>query len=53
MEKADLVLFEQVQDAVVVLLDDVVLARHHLGHIHAQALDRVMPWSAKWWLACS
>ena len=40
MEKADLVLFEQVQDAVVVLLDHGVLARHHLGRIHAQALDR-------------
>ena len=33
-EKSDLVFLEQVQDAVVVLLDHAVLAGVHLGNIH-------------------
>ena len=39
MKKADLVFLEQVQDAVVVLLDDTVLARDHLRHVHAHVGD--------------
>src|SRR3990167_8231693 len=34
VEEADLVLLEQVQDAIVVLLHNLVLAAHHLGHVH-------------------
>jgi hypothetical protein len=34
VEEGDLVLLEQVQDAVVVLLHDGVLAGDHLGHVH-------------------
>ena len=36
VKEADFVFLEQKQDAVVVLLDDRVLAAHHLGHIHTQ-----------------
>ena len=39
VEEGDLVLLEQVQDTVVVLLDHLVLAGNHLGHVHGQALD--------------
>ena len=34
MEERDLVLFQQVQDAIVVLLHDSVFAGQHLGHVH-------------------
>ena len=37
MEEGDLVLFEQVQDAIVVLLHNGVFAANHFGHIHLQA----------------
>jgi len=40
VEEGDLVLLEQVLDAVVVLLDDVILAGNHLGHIHADLAGR-------------
>ena len=40
MEEADLVLLEQVEDAVVVLLHDVGLAADHLGHIDLHVLHR-------------
>src|SRR5690606_35591658 len=40
MEERDLVLLEQVEDAVVVLLDDGFLASKELVDVHAQALDR-------------
>jgi hypothetical protein len=36
VEEADLVLLEQVQDAVVVLFHDGFLAAHHLGHVDLQ-----------------
>src|SRR5207249_4125435 len=39
MEKRDLVLLEQIQDAVVVLPDDLVLAREHLRNIDRKALN--------------
>ena len=39
VEERDLVLLEQEQDSVVVLRDDLVLARQHLLHIDAKALD--------------
>ncbi len=39
MEERDLVLLEEVQDAVVVLLHHAVLAGDHLGHVHAHVLD--------------
>ena len=39
MEKGDLVLFEQVHNAIVVLLHNGVFACHHLGKIKAQAFD--------------
>ena len=39
MEKADLVLLEQEQDAVVVLLDHRVLAADHLAKVQTQARD--------------
>lgn len=39
MKKSDLVLFEQIQHAFVVLLDHRVFATNHLGHVQAQALD--------------
>ena len=39
MEERDLVLLEQVQDAVVVLRDDLVLARQHLRDVDREALD--------------
>ncbi|MPM99020.1 hypothetical protein SDC9_146210 [bioreactor metagenome] len=34
VEERDLVLLEQVQDAIVALLHDALLARNHLGHVH-------------------
>ena len=37
MEEGDFVLLEQIQDTVVVLLHDGVLAGQHFGHIHAHA----------------
>ena len=39
MEEADLVLLEQVEDAIVVLLDHLVLAAEHLRHIDAQVVQ--------------
>ena len=39
MEETDLVLLEQKQDAVVVLFDDLVLARQHLADVDREALD--------------
>src|SRR5512147_99724 len=39
VEERDLVLLEQVQDAVVVLLDHAVLAGKHLRQVETQALD--------------
>lgn len=44
MEEADLVLLEQVQDAVVVLLHDGVLAADHLRHVdlHVGGRDAVL-----------
>lgn len=39
MEKADLVLLEQVQNAVIVLLDHAILAAHHLREVELDALD--------------
>ena len=39
MEEGDLVLLEQEQDAVVVLFDDLVLARQHPADIDVQPLD--------------
>jgi hypothetical protein len=39
MEERDFVLLEQVQDAVVILCDDAVLARQHLRDIDRQSLD--------------
>ena len=38
-KNVDLVLLEQVQDAVVVLRDDLVLAREHLRDVDREALD--------------
>ena len=49
MKESDLVLFEQIQNAIVVLLDHRVFAANHLGHVQAQAFDlnamvgKVMP----------
>jgi hypothetical protein len=40
VEEADLVLLEQVEDAVVVLLHDEVLARQHLGHVDPGVVGR-------------
>ena len=37
MKKSDFVFLEQIQDAVVILLDDGVLARAHFGNIHRRA----------------
>ena len=39
VEKLDFVFLEQVNDAVVILFDDLVLARQHLPDIDAQPLD--------------
>jgi CBS domain-containing protein len=39
MEKSDLVFLEQVQDAIVVLLDHIVLTGQHLGHVHLHVFD--------------
>ena len=39
MKERDLVLLEQVQDAVVVLLDHGILAANHLGHVHLQVFE--------------
>ena len=39
MEKLNFVLLEQVQDAIVVLLDDGILAPDHLGNVQAQTLE--------------
>ena len=44
MKERHFVLFEQVQNAIVVLLHNIVFAGNHLGHIHADAfhLDAVI-----------
>ena len=39
MKESDLVLFKQVNDSIIVLLDDRILAPNHLRDIQAQALD--------------
>ena len=39
MKERDLVLFEQVQDSVVVLLDHGVFATEHLGNVNRQILQ--------------
>jgi hypothetical protein len=53
VEELDLVLLEEVDDAVVVLLHDRLLARHHLRHVDRQVREadavvgEVMPASSK------
>jgi hypothetical protein len=39
VEERDLVLLEEVEDAVVVLRDDPLLARQHLRHVDGEAVD--------------